>query len=540
MSNILLSICDLDPILNSLCIYILDKSYTTQYFSIQILDKLNESTGEVLKTAIIIGSGLGSLSTALRLSKNGYKVTILEKNSTAGGRLNYYEENGFRFDIGPSFMSMTYELDELFKSAGYDNPVKMIELDPLYQVFFEGKKNPRRIFKDLKKLAEEFKDIEPDLEIKAEKYLKRGGEFFFDTIDKVVKKNFNNKMEYLFELSKVPFKHIPYLLRTIWQEVDKTFTSQEVKVIFSLVAFFLGSTPFKTPAIYSLLNFTEMKHNGYWSVSGGMYKIVEELLAILKKEGVELEYNTEIIEVVRSRDKVEFIKDRTGKVWKADVFISNADAASFRGKLLNREKYSSNKLDKMNWTLAPFTIYLGVKGKIDNLLLHNYFLGNNFKEYADMIFTAPEIPQKPYYYVNALSKQESSSAPDGCENLFILCPVQDLRYKYDWSDKESFANEIINDLSKRTGFNISDNLIVKKIMSPEDWAEKFNLYKGSGLGLAHNISQVGAYRPNNKDEELNNLYYVGASTTPGTGLPMVIISSKLVTERILNDTTGLS
>jgi phytoene desaturase len=488
-----------------------------------------------MKKAVIIGSGLGGLSTALRLSHKGYDVTILEKHSTPGGRLNVIEQDGFRFDMGPSFMSMTYELDELFNSVGIKVPIELEELDPLYKVFFEGQEKPRLIFKDLKKLAEEFKDIEPNLEENAEKYLKRAGQFFHDTVDKVVKTNFSSKLDYVLKLSRVPLKHLPYLQRNMWGEVEKHFTSEEVKVIFSLVAFFLGSTPFQTPAIYSLLNYTEMKHNGYWKVKGGMYRLVEELVKILNDKGVKIVYNTEVVSVGNNNGKLYELIDQNGKKWTADIFISNSDAASFRGKILSREKFSDEKLDQMHWTLAPFTIYLGVKGKIGRLGHHNYFLGNNFRGYADTIFTSSISPQKPYYYVNALSKSEVSCAPEGCENLFILCPVPDLRYKKSWEDKEELAKNIIDDLSNRVGFDIQSNIITKKILAPDDWANMLNLYKGSGLGLAHDINQVGAFRPKNKDEKLSNLYYVGASTTPGTGLPMVIISSKLVTERIEND-----
>lgn len=189
----------------------------------------------------------------------------------------------------------------------------------------------------------------------------------------------------------------------------------------------------------------------------------------------------------------------------------------------------------MEWTLAPFTIYLGVKGKIESLMHHNYFLGNNFRGYADEIFTSSISPQKPYYYVNISSKSNPDCAPEGCENLFILCPVPDRRFKHNWDDKDELADNIIDDLSKRTGFDINKNSLVKRVLTPVDWESMFNLYKGSGLGLAHGINQVGAFRPKNKDEVFPNLYYVGASTTPGTGLPMVIISSKLVTERIRKD-----
>jgi len=490
---------------------------------------------KMMKEAVIIGSGLGGLSTALRLSSMGYKITIIEKHSTPGGRLNQLKLDGFTFDLGPSFMSMSYELEELFKSSKIKNPIKLKELDPLYQVNFEKNNKSYLVYKDLKKLEEEFKALEPNLSVKAEKYLKKAGEFFHDTELKVVKSNFNNIAEYILQLSSVPVKHLPYLYKKMWSEVKKNFTSEEVRVIFSLVAFFLGSTPFKTPAIYSLLNYTEMKNDGYWLVEGGMYKIVEELVRILKERNVEFIFNTEIIAVNNSNGKLISLLDNHDISWEADIFISNSDAALFRGKVLGRKKFSERKLDKMDWTLAPFTIYLGVKGKIDKLIHHNYFLGNNFRGYADKIFTSSINPQKPYYYVNASSKSFPESAPEGCENLFILCPVPDKRFKRNWNDKKELAENIISDLSKRTGFDINKNLLVKEILSPDDWESKFNLYRGSGLGLAHGIKQVGAFRPRNKDEVFPNLYYVGASTTPGTGLPMVIISSKLVTERIQKD-----
>ncbi len=493
-----------------------------------------------MKKIIIIGSGLGGISTALRLAAKGNDVTILEKHNSPGGRLNQISMEGFKFDLGPSFMSMTYELDELFTSIGEKNPLKLTELEPLYQVFFEGRKEPFKIYKDLEKLEQEFKNIEPNLAAKAEKYLQRAGNFFHDTEDKVVKSNFKNKFEYILKLTTVPMKHLPYLFKNMWSEVEKTFSSEEIRIIFSLVAFFLGSTPFQTPSIYSLLNYTEMRHNGYWKIEGGMYKLVEELMILLNKYNVKIHYDTEIVNVNSHNGSVESFVDQKGNLWQADIFISNSDAASFRGQILNRKNFTEEKLDKMEWTLAPFTIYLGVKGEIPNLELHNYFLGKNFKDYASKIFTSSVTPNNPYYYVNVSTKSYKECAPEGCENIFILCPVPDLRYKKVWSDKEDFAEIIIKDLSNRIDFNLAKNTLVKKVLAPDDWAKTLNLYKGSGLGLAHGIMQVGAFRPKNKDEKFNNLYYVGASTTPGTGLPMVIISSRLVTERLEEDYATLS
>ena len=488
-----------------------------------------------MKKALVIGAGLGGLSTALRLTSQGYEVEIVEKFDRPGGRLNQIKQDGFTFDMGPSFFSMSYEFEELFKSCNFKNPLQFNQLDPLYSVFFADKEEPFLIFKNREKLINEFNAIEPDFDIKLKRYLKQASEIFHDTEDIVIRQNFTSLADYLFQLTKVPLKHAPKMFRSLWSELDKHFESHEVKVIFSLVAFFLGATPFNTPAVYSLLNYTELEHDGYWNVKGGMYQITEKIVEELKRRNVKMHFNTEIKAVNPNGVGVKSFVDQNGKEWNGDVYVVNADAAAFRGKILNSKKYTEKKLDKMEWTLAPFTIYLGVEGKIDKLHHHNYFLGNNFKEYASKIFTQSVNPEKPYYYVNVSSRSNPDCAPEGCENLFILCPVPDLRFKADWSDRDQLANAIIQDLSERTGTDISKKVITKKIMDPVDWRNSFNLYKGSGLGLAHGMNQIGGFRPKNKDEQYNNLYYVGASTVPGTGLPIVVISSRLVTERIIHE-----
>ena len=492
------------------------------------------------KKVIIAGAGLGGLSTALRLSAHGYDVEIVEKYHQAGGRLNQYRESGFSFDVGPSFFSMSYEFDELFRSCGIENPLQFQQLDPLYSVYFQGKDRPYHITKDLKKLAKEFAEIEPDFENKIRRYLDNARAIFKDTEHRVIKRNFDSRLDYLLKLTGVPLRHAPKMYRSMWAELDRYFTSEDVKVIFSLVAFFLGATPFETPAIYKLLNYTELEHDGYWNVRGGMYRITETIVKELEKRGVKIHYNTEIVGVDPNGTGVKAFRDQHGKEWKADIFISNSDAAAFRGNILQRSAYSEERLDRMDWTLSPFTIYLGIKGKIDGLSHHNYFLRSNFKEYADKIFKLTTAPENPYYYVNVSSKLNPGCAPEGCENIFILCPVPDLRFKSGWNDREAFADRIISDLGQRINHDIASCVMVKKIMDPREWRDNFNLYKGSGLGLAHGLNQIGGFRPRNKDEEFGNLYYVGASTTPGTGLPIVVISSRLVTERILHEHTPVS
>jgi phytoene desaturase len=487
------------------------------------------------KKVLIVGTGLAGITSALRLAKMGYQVEMVEKHHQAGGRLNQLKKDGFTWDVGPSFFSMSYEFDEFFEFMGMEPPFEFVELDPLYTVHFSASRNKYTIYRDLERLAEEFRNVEPAFRPNMERLLKSAGKFFHDTDERVIKKNYDNLVQWLFTLASVPWGHAPKLFRSVWKELDRYFESEEVKQIFSLVAFFLGATPYDTPAVYTLLTYTELVHDGYHNVRGGMYKIVEGLLLEMEKRNIRIHYNTEITGHRETNGKLSSLVDQNGKEWTSDLFLINGDAAGFRHAIFNRPRFREEKLDRMKWTLAPFTMYLGVKGKIEGLEHHNYFLGDNFEEYANNIFKNSVSLEKPYYYVNVNSKFNPEMAPDGHENLFILCPVPDLRFKPDWSDRDKLAGDIISDLSARAGFDIESNLVTKTVYDPKDWRDAFNLYKGSGLGLAHDLNQIGYFRPKNKDEEYSNVYYTGASTIPGTGLPMTVISSKLVTQRIGKD-----
>jgi phytoene desaturase len=484
------------------------------------------------KNVLIVGAGLGGLATALRLAKKGYNVEIIEKNAQAGGRLNQIKKDGFTFDTGPSFFSMSFEFKEFAKDCNIELPFKYVELDPLYTVNFSDNPQTFFLYKDLKKLAEQFKDIEPDFEVKMTKYLAKSGALFHDTIDLVVKNNFDSIFAYIITLMRVNPTHIPVLFRSFWQEVKRRFSSKEAQQIVSLVAFFLGRTPFDTMAIYTLLSYTEFKHDGYFNVEGGMYKIVEGIVAELQKENVKMTFNTEIVDFVGNGKKLECLIDREGKKWTSDVILVNGDAAVFRSKVFKRKKYAVEKLDKMNWTMGYLTFYIGLKCKLPQVNHHNYYLGSNFEDYATNIIQNPDKLQKPYYYVNVLSKHNLDCAPEGCESLFFVCPVPNLMHKPNWDDKDAIVDSIIADFSKRIDKDIAPEIISRTVYTPIEWQNQFNLHRGSGLGLAHSMYQIGAFRPSNFDEKYKNVFYVGASTIPGAGLPMAIISSKLVFERI--------
>ena len=484
------------------------------------------------KSVLVVGAGIGGLATALRLAKRGFKVEIIEKNGQAGGRLNQLKKDGFTFDTGPSFFSMSYEFKEFAKDCNIELPFKYIALDPLYTVNFSRSPKTYRLYKDIHKLAEQFKDVEPDFEIKMRKYLKNGKALFNDTVDIVIKENYNSVFAYLLTLMKVNPVHLPILFRNFWQQVCRYFSSNDAREIISLVAFFLGRTPFDTPAVYTLLSYTEFEHDGYYNVEGGMYKIVEGIVEELRKENVTITYNTEIVDFVANGRKLDCLVDQNNRLWKSDIVVVNSDAATFRGRIFKRPKFSMEKLDKMEWTMGPLTIYLGLKCKLPQVEHHNYYLGDNFKEYANKVFQSSGTLQKPYYYVNVLSRNNPGCAPEGCESLFFVCPVPDLRFKKNWDDKDEIVNSILADFSRRINQDILPEIVSKTIYTPVDWQNQYNLHRGSGLGLSHKMLQIGAFRPTNFDEVFKNVFYVGASTVPGTGLPITMISSKLVVKRI--------
>ncbi|MEG1585555.1 MAG: phytoene desaturase family protein [Bacteroidales bacterium] len=486
------------------------------------------------ESILIAGSGLAGLATALRLSKKGYQVTILEKNEQAGGRLNRISKDGFTFDIGPTFFSMSYEFEQFAKECNMALPFEYYPVDPLYTVNLGEQNKSFVLYRDINKLGEQFKGIEPDFTKKMEAYLQHTGKMFRDTMDIVVRQNFNSKIDYLMQLAKVNKVHLPILFSTVEKQVSNYFSSKEARQIISLVSYFLGSSPEKTNGVYSLLSYTEFIHDGYHNVKGGMYEIVSGLLKELNKQEVKIIYNTEIIKANYDHKRISSFIDQHQQQYSADHYIVNMDAALFRGKILNRSTYSDKKLSKMNWSMGFFSMYIGLDCKLDQIALHNYYIGLEKGQKAMKGFRDNVIPENPYFYVNVVSRYNPGCAPDGCEALMFVVPVPNLIYKEEWSEADKIADEILAEFGRRIHFPIQKHIKTRFYMTPKDWHNQFNLYMGAGLGLSHTMNQTGGLRPQNEDEVFQNLYYTGASTVPGIGLPMAIISSRLTAERILS------
>ncbi|MGL4292306.1 MAG: phytoene desaturase family protein [Bacteroidales bacterium] len=485
------------------------------------------------KSVLIVGSGIAGLASALRLNTMGYDVTLVEKNNEAGGRLNRIQHDGFTFDGGPTFFSMSYEFDRFVRECGINKLFSSIALDPLYKVNLQGYDEEFILNRNIHELAKSFKKFEPGFEDKMKLYLQKTERVFKDTINLAVRQNFHSFPHYLFELSKVNKKHLPLLASSYSDIVNRYFDSDEARQIISLPSYFLGSTPEKTNGIYSLLSYTEFIHDGYHNVKGGMYEIVIGMLNELKRRNIPIIYNTEINGFKGNGKCISALIDKNGNSYQADHYLINMDAALFRGRILNRRAFSDENLLHKNWSMGFLTIYAGIDQKLENTSLHNYYIGKPDPLKTMKGFQGKQIPENPYFYVNIPSKYNLNYAPEGKEAVMFVVPVPNLANKKEWNDTEYIIENILKEFSKRTRFQILKHLCSLDYFTPFDWQNKYNLFKGAGLGMTHCMSQTGYMRTHNEDETYKNLFYTGSSTVPGIGLPMAIISSRLSVERIL-------
>ena len=266
-----------------------------------------------------------------------------------------------------------------------------------------------------------------------------------------------------------------------------------------------------------------------------MYEIINTLIKEIDLRGIPVHYNREIVSFRKHDGQVISLVDNKGNHYAFENYIINMDAALFRSKILQRKTYSPQMMRNMKWSMGFLTFYLGIDVELPQLNMHNYFIGKDDKDKNMKSFRSDVIPDNPYFYVNVCSKMNEKAAPEGSEALMFVVPVPNLINRKNWDDKQQIVDSIIKEFGDRIGLDLSSHIVTQHIMTPVDWSDQFNLYAGAGLGLNHSMWQTGYFRPENKDEVYENLYYTGASTVPGIGLPMAIISSRLTTERLINN-----
>ncbi len=485
------------------------------------------------KKALVIGAGFGGLSSAALFAREGYDVTVLEKNSSPGGRAMQFSEKGFTFDMGPSWYMMPEVFERYFSHFGKTPSTfyKLVHLDPHYRIFF-GKDDILDMLPDKEKNFEAFEKIEPGSVEKIKRYLDKSKELYEIAMKYFVYKNYNS----VFDMFDIKFAGVASkmpVLSSMNSYISKYVKDERLKKILLYTTVFIGGVPDNTPALYTLMSHIDFNVGVFYPM-GGMYSIVQALENLCEENGVTLKLKTPV-EKINVKDGRAVSVTAAGKEYEADIIISNADMPYTEMSLLDKKYQTYPKKYWEKKTIAPsaFILYLGVKGKVDKLKHHTLFFTYDWeKHFADM-YKDPEWPEEPSMYVCCPSKTDPSVAPKGDENLFVLVPIAP-----GLSDtpeiRQSYEKKILDILEDTLGESIQDRLIIKKTLSINDYTSLYNAYQGTALGLAPNFFQTAFFRPNNFSKKVRNLYYVGQDTVPGVGVPMALISAELAVERIRN------
>lgn len=488
-------------------------------------------------TAIVIGAGIGGIATAARLAKNGYDVTVLEKNDTPGGRCNQIIYKGHRFDIGPTLFLMPEVWEETFAALGekMSDHLDLRRIDPTYKVHFDDGLQ-LELTSDIGKMQTQLEKVEKSAFTGFLGYITEGSKHYKMSLDKFVGRNFYNIFEYL-SFTNLPLIFQLKALAKHYANTGRFFSDERLKAAFTFQNMYLGLSPYDAPATYSLLQYTELAE-GVWYPIGGMYATIEALVKIAEKLGVKFIYNAPVKKILTNKNKVLGVQLENGHPMVADIFVGNADLPYIYKELLS-DKVEARKLDKKLYTCSTIMFYWGVDKEFPQIAHHNVFLGGDYKASFDQIFSDHTLPEVPSFYVHAPVRTDKAAAPDEQDTIYALMPVGhlDARKPQDWDALINRAREtIFTRLAKELGVtDLKEHIKFEIVYEPEIWKERFNLERGAAFGLSHNFWQVGYLRPQNRHKRYKNLYFTGASTHPGTGLPIVLLSARLTTERILKE-----
>lgn len=485
-----------------------------------------------MKTAIIVGAGCGGLATAALLAKEGYKVRILEKNKQSGGRASVYKENGFSFDMGPSWYLMPEVFERFFGLFGKrpDDFFSLVKLNPSLRMFF-GKGDFVDVPSDVRKVLSVFDGWEKGGARRLQDYLAQAKLWYDVSMKNVVYRDCSSLWSMLsWRLAFMGSK----MFESMESHVQRFFNSDRAKKLLQYNLLFLGGSPKNTPALYSIMSYVDLGL-GVWYPKGGMGSVVNALCELCFSHNVELLYDQEVVRIDVEQKMVKKVVTKRG-VFEADVVVVNADYAHAETTFLDAAYQSYPVKYWESRVIAPssFIVYLGLNKKVDGLQHHNVVIDGDLSAHFEDIFDKKMWPEKPSYYVCVPSKTDRSVAPVGCENVFILVPVAAGIEEVE-SDKKRYVDKIVTHLEGLIGEKLKDAVVVRKVFSGRDFTKFFNAYRGTALGLAHTLRQSAAFRPRIKSKRVKNLYYVGQYTHPGIGVPMTLVSAQLVCKRVCDE-----
>lgn len=493
------------------------------------------------KRVVIIGGGIGGLATANLLAKAGYRVTVLEKNNYLGGRAGLLKADGYTFDTGPSWYLMPEVFRHYFSllDADVDTELDLVRLDPAYRVFFESGDHID-ITSDLARDKKTFNTIEPGSGEALERYVKDGIRIYNLSIKHFLYTNFQSISDVL---KRDVLGAGPRMLRLAFQPIHSRVTryiqNAQLQKILEYHMVFLGSSPFRAPAIYSLMSALDFDEGVYYP-RGGMYTIIEAILRIGRKLGVSYETNAPVAEILTESGRATGVRLEDDTKIDADIVISNADIHHTETRLLPpcARSYDDTHWNKQNTGLSALLMYLGVEGKIPELTHHNLIFVDDWKGNFDAIYESKTIPNPASIYLCKPGEVDPTVTTQTGENVFVLVPLPS-GVNIDDESLEALADtylEQIADMAKVP--DLPERVRYRKLYGPSYFHEMFNSFNSSALGASHDLNQSAIFRTSNKSKKLDNLYYVGGNTIPGIGLPMCLIGSELIYKHLAGDKRG--
>jgi len=489
------------------------------------------------KSVVIIGAGIGGITTAVYLAKNGYNVEVYEKNSAPGGRCGQLIRDGHRFDLGATMLMMPGIYREVFSSLGiplFENN-DITPLEDLYKIYFDN--NEVITFSpNTGKMKEQLEKIEPGSFLKSQKYVADGYEIFQIGMNKLIGRNFDN----IFQFANLRNVGMLIKLKTYisnWAYAKRFFKNQHLLMAYTFQNIYVGQSPFNSPALFSMVPAAELTEGSFFP-RGGMFSIVEKLMSAAQTLGVKFYFNKPVKKIHSNGKKVEGIILEDNSEVTADIIVANADLPYVYRKLLP-DRRKSMKLDNLKYSCSAICYHWGLDKGYPQLGHHSVFLSDGFREGLDKIFIDKSVSDTPSFYVHAPTRTDPSAAPANQDTLSFIVGAGhvDKMKKQDWDNLKKKTRKALIERLKHLGLeDIEEHIKFEICYTPENWESACNITRGSVFGsVGHNIMQMGYFRPHNQHGKYKNLYFVGGSTHPGNGIPNILLSAKLTSERILNN-----
>jgi len=493
-----------------------------------------------MKKISIVGGGVAALASALRLQHDGYDVTIYEKRDQLGGKMGQIKKDGFTFDLGPTIVMMPHIYEEALAYTGVDpkDYISFEIVDPMYEIHFSDGES-LEASSDLVKLVKDLEKRGDDVAQGYLTYLNETYKKYLVAKDHFIEKSFRNPRDfYNFKTLRNALK-----LKTFdsaHHTIKKYVKDEKIQNMLSFQTLYIGISPKKGPSIYTIIPMIETIYGVHYS-KGGMYSYVKALEKRFKELGGTVKLNSDVEEVVFEDKVVKGIKLKNEFI-ESDGIIMNADFPYAMNHLIKdpsvKGKYKEKYINNMDYSCSVFLLYLGINQKIDTLKLHNLYFGSDFDQNLEEIFKG-KLPSDPAFYIYSPSRIDSSVAPNGKENLYVLVPIPENKTAtYKWSDelKQNYRDKIIQKMAKQLNIEGFESMIESETwMTPDTFESELNAMFGATFGLAPTLKQSNYYRPKNVYPYAKNLYFAGSSVHPGAGVPIALTSGKITAEELKKD-----